>query len=89
MTSSLQDDTTAAARELPATITGAVLKAMRVAVGMSTRELAGAIGCSHQHLSRVESGKRSLTAGFGWPLAQAIADQLTHLNAEHYRAAER
>ncbi len=43
-------------RELPSTF-GAVLKAARLATGVTQATLAEAIGCSKMQVSRVESGK--------------------------------
>ena len=54
-----------------------MLKAAREAAGMSLRTLASAIGCSHQHLARVEAGDRALTADLATRAARAIADQLS------------
>jgi len=38
--------------------------------------MAERVGCSHQHLARVESGERALTPDLAAKVAQAIADHL-------------
>ena len=43
------------------TVTGAVMREMRDAAGLSLRVMAEKTGCSRQHLARVESGERALT----------------------------
>ena len=49
---------------------------MRDGVGMTLRTMAERVGCSHQHLARVESGERALTPDLAAKVAQAIADHL-------------
>jgi transcriptional regulator with XRE-family HTH domain len=49
---------------------------MREAAGLTLRTTASEIGCSHQHLARVESGERALTRDLADRIAQAIAEQL-------------
>jgi len=62
--------------EPPHTITGEVLRGMRDGVGMTLRTMAERVGCSHQHLARVESGERALTPDLAAKVARAIADHL-------------
>ena len=62
--------------EPPHTITGEVLRGMRDGVGMTLRTMADLVGCSHQHLARVESGERALTPDLAAKVARAIADHL-------------
>ncbi len=62
--------------EPPHTITGEVLRGMRDGVGMTLRTMAERVGCSHQHLARIESGGRALTPDLAAKVAQAIADHL-------------
>jgi len=62
--------------ESPHNITGEVLRGMRAGVGMTLRSMADRVGCSHQHLARIESGERALTPALAAKVAQAIADHL-------------
>ena len=50
---------------------------MRDGVGMTLRTMAERVGCSHQHLARVESGERALTPDLAAKVAQVIADHLS------------
>ena len=63
-------------------VTGEVLRALRVAAGVSRRALARMVppdGISHQHLALIESGERILTPDLAQRVAQAIAD---HYNSD-------
>lgn len=53
-----------------------MLAALREEVGMSQRQLARAMGVSHSHVSRVESGERELVDPFWTAAARAIASHL-------------
>lgn len=54
---------------------------MRDGVGMTLRTMADRVGCSHQHLARVESGERALTPELAAKVARAIADHLSETAA--------
>jgi transcriptional regulator with XRE-family HTH domain len=55
---------------------GPVLRAVREGAGMSRRSLATAAGVDHSHLSRVESGERTLSPELLVKVLQAVADRL-------------
>jgi hypothetical protein len=59
--------------DLTRIVTGAVLREMRGASGLSLRGMAERAGCSRQHLARVESGERALTRDIGRGISRAIA----------------
>jgi transcriptional regulator with XRE-family HTH domain len=56
-----------------------VLRGARDGLRMTLRELASRIGCSHQHLARIESGERAITPEFAARWSRAIADRMTEL----------
>jgi len=57
---------------------GPVLRAVREGAGMSRRSLAAAASIDHSHLSRVESGERTMSPELLVKVLQAIADRLLH-----------
>jgi plasmid maintenance system antidote protein VapI len=73
--STIMPDTTTS-NTSSAKVTGEVMRAMRDGVGMTIRGMASSVGCSHQHLARIESGQRALTPDLAAKVAQAIADHL-------------
>jgi len=62
--------------EPPAKITGEVLRGMRTEVGIPLRKMAALVGCSFQHLARVETGERDLTPELAVKFSHAIAQHL-------------
>jgi transcriptional regulator with XRE-family HTH domain len=67
--------------DLTRTVTGAVLREMRDAAGLSLRVMAERAGCSHQHLARVESGERALSRDIGRGISRAIAARTLEMRA--------
>ena len=61
----------------PAELAGRTLRMMRNAHGATVGELAGLAGCSPQHLSQVELGRRNASPA----LTQRLADALARLAA--------
>lgn len=55
---------------------GPALRAVRVASGLTLRQLGTASGVSHQHLARVESGERDLSADLLRRVIRALAQRL-------------
>lgn len=53
---------------------GRTFKMMRESHGVGLRELAVMVGVSPSHLSRIESGERSPSAGLYERIVDAIAD---------------
>ena len=58
---------------------GSELRALRLAKGLSTRELAGQIGITHSHIVRIENGKYAISIDTLNKICQAlgVAIQLT------------
>jgi transcriptional regulator with XRE-family HTH domain len=67
--------------DLPNQVAGDVLRAMREGAGMSLRDMAWRVGCSHGHLARVEYGERALTRDMGQRISRATADHLLERTA--------
>lgn len=55
------------------------LRLSRVALGMSTEDLAKKVGCSRQHISKIESGSVNLTLLKASNLAEAVGRELNEL----------
>lgn len=51
---------------------GSELRALRLAKGLSTRELAGEIGITHSHVVRIENGKYAISIDTLNKLCQAL-----------------
>lgn len=62
----------------PQVLAGRTLKMMREAHNVGLRELAGMVGISPSHLSRVESGERAA----GADLTARICDVIAELSAQ-------
>lgn len=58
----------------PEALAGKTLRMMREAHGIGLRELAGLVGISPSHLSRVESGERAASAELMDRICTAVAE---------------
>jgi hypothetical protein len=67
--------------DMPRTVTGAALREMRDAAGLSLQVMAERAWCSRQHLARVESGERALTRDIGRGISRAIAARTIEMRA--------